>query len=218
MFDDRAEAAGGRVTPREDQRLTLEVGNAHGVAASELVTVRQNHVEVVDEQASPGKARRLGFRVAPGHVVNERQVGFSHAEMLDRFARLELDDSDGEIGMGATQVTHRGRYERRQRPLKGRQTETKRRALHLFYCGIGAPESREDALDAWPQDRPRTRGAERALRTRSTSPAPASRWSTASCCETADCVNPRNEGGSRDRAEIEHQRERPKPLQIAEQH
>ena len=94
----------------------------------------------------------------------DREVGFSPAEMLDRLARLELDDSDDEFGVGATQVTHRGGHERRQGAREGRQAQAKRCAAHFLDRGIGASERRKHALDVWPQDRTRTRGAEGTLR------------------------------------------------------
>ena len=89
VLHDRPEAPGGCVAARQDQRLGLEVRDAHGVAAREPVSLGEHHVEVVDEQAPPLQPCRLGHG-QPGHVVDHREVGVAGAEALDRLGGLEL--------------------------------------------------------------------------------------------------------------------------------
>ena len=96
MLDDRAEAPGGRVASRQDQRLGLQIGNAHGVAPRQPVALGHDHVEVIDEQGASPQARGLGHRHA-GHVVHHREVGVAAAEALDGLVGLELEDLDDEL-------------------------------------------------------------------------------------------------------------------------
>ena len=187
-----------------------------GVAPGEPVAGGQHHVEVVDEQAPPPQARRLGHRHAR-HVVHHREVGLAAAQPLDRLARLELQHLDHELRVRAAQVAHGGRHERRQRAGEGGEPQPRRAAAQVLHGGVGAAERGEHALDVRAQRRARGRRAQRPLR--------------AVDERRADLALERREllrhrrlrvaehaRRRRDRAEVEHQRERAQALRVAERH
>ena len=148
-------------------------------------------------------------------MVYDGEVGLSPAELLDRLARLELDDSDDELGVGAPQVAHRGGHERGEGAGEGGQAEAQRRALGLLDRRLGAAERREHALDVRPQSCARARGAQGTLRA-------IHERDPGLALERGELLGDRrlrvaeDVGGGRDRAEVQHQRERPKPLDVAE--
>ena len=116
------------------------------VAPREPVALGQHDVEVVDEQPAALQARGLGDR-HPGHVVHDREVGAAVAESLDRLVRLELEHLDDEVRVGAAQVTHRRRHERRQGAGEGGEAQAARAAAQILHRRLGAAQLGEDALD-----------------------------------------------------------------------
>jgi hypothetical protein len=150
VLDYGSEAPGWRVAPRENQRLRLEIGEAHRVASREPVAVGQDDVEVVDEHCRPA----VSGTVTPGHVMHDRQLGVAGAEALDRLVRFELEHLDDELRVSAAQVPHCRRDERRLvKAARRRRCVPPRRSSSVASVPPSAASTRSTWGVWWRPDR-----------------------------------------------------------------